>query len=409
MIRQIFFFIMLIMSVLANAQEEKNVLFVGNSITYYNNMPQTFKSIADEKGNPVTISQHTPGGTGFIHHIENESLYQKIRQGVWDFVVLQAGSSESIGYSQTKEQTLVRAKKINDSIEKYNPCAKVLYYEISYGVWGNSAENLNTYNNTMDIIRTNVEFWADNTNAFFAPAGEAMRTAWNNDTDTLLWGSTGDIHPNAKGSYLIACTMYTSIFQQPSLGATFIPNGLTNQDAEFYQTLADNTVLNNLSDWRINTYQQHTDFSFETNNHQVNFNNLSTNCTSYEWDFGDGTTSNEENPTHEYAQAGTYEVTLTTYRNDCEETLKKEIALSLSVAEETLTDAINIYPNPFRNEIFIKGENIHRVKLYNAVGQLVNTQISKLNTHLYKVETRNLPKGVYFLEWNGRNKKIIKN
>ena len=37
---------------------------------------------------------------------------------------------------------------------------------------------------------------------------------------------------------------------------------------------------------------------------------------SFEWDFGDGTTSNEENPTHEYQSTGAYEVCLTVSGSD---------------------------------------------------------------------------------------------
>lgn len=43
----------------------------------------------------------------------------------------------------------------------------------------------------------------------------------------------------------------------------------------------------------------------------VHFINLSEFGVSYEWNFGDGTVSNEENPTHVYYTAGTYNVTLT--------------------------------------------------------------------------------------------------
>lgn len=45
---------------------------------------------------------------------------------------------------------------------------------------------------------------------------------------------------------------------------------------------------------------------------EVAFTNLSTNASGcYAWDFGDGTTSNETDPVHEYAVAGTYLVCLT--------------------------------------------------------------------------------------------------
>ena len=49
----------------------------------------------------------------------------------------------------------------------------------------------------------------------------------------------------------------------------------------------------------------------ETNWAEVTFTNYSANATSHSWDFGDGNTSTDTNPVHEYAAGGAYEVTLT--------------------------------------------------------------------------------------------------
>lgn len=52
-------------------------------------------------------------------------------------------------------------------------------------------------------------------------------------------------------------------------------------------------------------------FTAATNELEATFTNSSENVTSYSWNFGDGNTSSEENPTHNYEAAGIYTVVLT--------------------------------------------------------------------------------------------------
>ncbi|MDP2713370.1 S8 family serine peptidase [Rheinheimera sp.] len=58
------------------------------------------------------------------------------------------------------------------------------------------------------------------------------------------------------------------------------------------------------------------DFSFVTSGLSVNFSDMSTDAdddiSSWSWDFGDGNVSADANPTHSYAAAGSYNVSLTT-------------------------------------------------------------------------------------------------
>ena len=52
------------------------------------------------------------------------------------------------------------------------------------------------------------------------------------------------------------------------------------------------------------------DFSVEINGLNANFTDLSVNVSSWEWDFGDGTKSNLQNPDHSYAVNGSYTISL---------------------------------------------------------------------------------------------------
>ncbi|WP_296620979.1 PKD domain-containing protein [Marivirga sp.] len=57
---------------------------------------------------------------------------------------------------------------------------------------------------------------------------------------------------------------------------------------------------------------------------QIEFEYISTGATSFEWNFGDGTTSTLQNPTHIYAEGGLYDVSLTITSPDGSDTIIKE-------------------------------------------------------------------------------------
>lgn len=75
-------------------------------------------------------------------------------------------------------------------------------------------------------------------------------------------------------------------------------------------------------------------FTFTVNGREVTFNSTSTNADTYEWDFGDGNFSFDEDPVHEYADAGTYVVTLTV-TNECGSSVKSVTVNTAPTADFT--------------------------------------------------------------------------
>ena len=62
-------------------------------------------------------------------------------------------------------------------------------------------------------------------------------------------------------------------------------------------------------------------FTYTANFGELIFTNTSTNSESFIWNFGDGNTSTEANPTHIYTQSGTYEITLLGQSAICDDVL----------------------------------------------------------------------------------------
>lgn len=91
-----------------------------------------------------------------------------------------------------------------------------------------------------------------------------------------------------------------------------------------------------------------TDFSYSATTlhyvigEEIQFRNLSAKGSSWEWDFGDGTTSNEENPVHQYDEPGTYTVSL---KVDGVHEARKKILISdiIPVVKYTSSDPDIVY------------------------------------------------------------------
>lgn len=96
------------------------------------------------------------------------------------------------------------------------------------------------------------------------------------------------------------------------------------------------------------------DFDYTVEDFAVTFENLSADATSYSWDFGDGNTSTEENPTHTYAAEGAYEVILTgTDANGDTKVATKNVTISSNPADPAPTptvaeaDVISVYSDAY--------------------------------------------------------------
>ena len=398
-------FIILLSFQISFSQEK--VLFVGNSMTYYNDMPNLFQEIANHKGKNVEAQYYAPGGTGFVNHYVDNNVYNLFKNNIWDVVVLQPGTGESAGASWPVNTTIERGEKLIDSIKKYSPCAKIFLYEIPYGIKAtNNIPDYNDYQSIQTKIKDSITKMANALEIPFVPAGESARMHLTNQQDLLLHNNYNDVHPNLNGSYLVACSMFAAIYQEEVSMSNYL-GGITQTNATYFQDIADQVVLPNKTDWVINIYNLYADFNAITNNFTVDFTNQSTNFDSIEWDFGDGTTSTEENPTHTFISNGIKTIQLKAIKNGCEETITKQITVGTLSNEIFHANKIKLYPNPFVDVLHISNRENFSFKIINSLEQVVYENTS--NSKDYSINISNLNTGIYYIITNHNQKlKIVK-
>jgi cytochrome c-type biogenesis protein CcmE len=125
---------------------------------------------------------------------------------------------------------------------------------------------------------------------------------------------------------------------------------------------------------------------------------------SYAWDFGDGNTSDEENPTHTYEydvnEPGTYTVSLTVTDAEgiCTAMTSTVVNVSyiVSVVENELE--FDVYPDPFKSQFTIESnQSVEKVVIYDAVGKIVKT-IDQKSTGKTVVNMSDMNAGIYVIQ-----------
>lgn len=88
-------------------------------------------------------------------------------------------------------------------------------------------------------------------------------------------------------------------------------------------------------------------FTYSAVGNSVSFTSNSTNGTSYAWNFGNGSTSTQQNPSHTYSSPGVYTVTLTVTNACGSSTTTQQITVGSTSVENYVQDInLEVFPNP---------------------------------------------------------------
>ena len=225
-------------------QKAIKVLFVGNSFTYFFNLPQVVASMVQSQGVEIITRQSTVGGSTLEQHWKEErgTRTRKLLDSLqWDYVVLNNhslitvdGPDEFMEYSK-KFIELIRSKGAEPIIMQ---------------TWGYKSNPL--------LIRPIMEGYAKlaaETKADMVPAGELFAEArkWRPDLEMFQ----DDKHPSSNGTYMLGLAFFKYF---TGLSTAEIPHRLTTTDKDgeklylLFMSQEDSDFLQQLVD----------DFDFKT-------------------------------------------------------------------------------------------------------------------------------------------------
>ncbi|MEO5509792.1 MAG: hypothetical protein ABIS27_04125 [Longimicrobiales bacterium] len=201
------------------------VLFIGNSLTYANDLPHALANIVSAAGDQIITDMVAYGDYALVDHYNGTSEARaKIPSRKWDYVVMQQGPSS---VQLSRDTLIVGARLFNPSIRAAGAMPAM------YMVWP-SKDRLSFFGDVIESYR----LAAVDINAAIFPVGAAWQAAWSTDPSLPLY-SSDNFHPSTMGTYLAAIVMYEQITHRDARqlpAHAEIDGGLTASNAQF-QTL----------------------------------------------------------------------------------------------------------------------------------------------------------------------------
>jgi len=208
-------------------------LFIGNSYTYSNDgLEKMFSSVSQstEENMRIEVQAITGGGLTLQNHFENEATQATILNGDWDVVILQEQSQMPL---ENPSFFLTSATKLDSLIDLSG--AQTCFFM----TWARE------YDQTQITGLSSAYLEAGNLlDAMVIPVGQVFNYVYEDNSEINLYKADGS-HPSWQGTYLASLCFYQNIFQSSAQDVLYVPNEVTNSEAEYLQETVNQWYLEN--------------------------------------------------------------------------------------------------------------------------------------------------------------------
>lgn len=181
------------------------ILFVGNSHTFYNDMPELFRELCEADGETqVEVAMQAHGGVTYgWHYTQKWELRFALLHGRYDYVIYQQAAHSPC---PSKEETLADGTAI---IQQARAAGVTPIVTIPWAEKRDPAHQLDMY----DIYDTLQE----KTGVLCSPVGQVFERTSKERPDIDLYWLDGE-HCSPYGSYVNACVHYAQILKKSPVG-----------------------------------------------------------------------------------------------------------------------------------------------------------------------------------------------
>lgn len=198
----------------------ESILFIGNSCTYFNNVPELVTALmAKGAGCHVQTRMIAPGGAQLRKQWADDHTRAALTERKWDYVILQEQSTLGRDYYVDGNARVVGDELFAPAAALWSKAARDAGAQpVFYLTWSRKTT-------PEDQAALNHAYFsaARQAGAPVAPAGIAWQLVRRERPDLELYWKDGS-HPSPAGSYLAACAIYATLLHRDPSG---LPSRIT--------------------------------------------------------------------------------------------------------------------------------------------------------------------------------------
>ena len=211
----------------------EKILFIGNSFTFYWNLPSIVEKMSIERGLNWDVSHFTVPSATLKSHWNNPDLKSLLESETFDHIIIQEHSSNILTNADGDSGFYF------GQIKSIIPASTQIHF---FSTWMYPSIEQFNIDNVEYPIEENIKEIIEGTANKLIPVGRAFKIFQDKYPQFSLL-MEDDKHPNSNGSYLASCVIFSHISAESSMNLSKRYKGVDNKGVDIYYSIVEDEVL----------------------------------------------------------------------------------------------------------------------------------------------------------------------